>query len=209
MKTTKKIAIVLVSLYICGVIFAIWAESYLIIGGMTSALLILLPPLYDVESKEGRNRFSAVYRAYIPGWGHIYMGERIRSIPFFIGDMLVAFTFLLIIPFPNYVYLIFASLGVLFTYLAFVSLIDVERLCNAAEFQHNQFIEMGIKRFHLAFFMAGLTTYAAMLAFIAIILQFCWTEDMSIYVYAGVVIVSTMALTISTIVYMKHRRYDT
>ena len=135
MKTKTKIGIIAV--------ISVWVVSLILSFHTYGSLFLLMPPtilaisaltwmsdLNDSECVEGKKRTVADLYSRIPGAGHLYLGKRKRSVPFFLAIATSLFVLSLVSFYPSdAVYLIIIFM-LTFLYASFISYIDIENLCD-------------------------------------------------------------------------------
>ena len=204
MGTKVKIGIVLVALT--------WALFVIMSFSTFGSIFILGPPTMlaistvlflwslDKEDVNVKKRSIADSCSNMPGLGHLYLGRRKRSIPFFFVAITSIIIFFLCALYPSdTIYLVIITFLTLL-YASFMSWIDVGRLCDEMGLPHDD----PEKEIHLSQPYHGLytTTVVASLILISVTLYFWffdWNADGNIWLYGTMTSVWSMALFVSLV----------
>jgi len=174
-----------VLLYLISLMLMIYWDFLILIIASTGMLLTVLLrlPESDDDNYVSKERASATYFSFLPGAGHLCLGRRKNSVPFFSVMIVLVFIFYLIFLYPSdTVYLAFVfALTLLYT--VNIALIDVNRLCDEMGLPHRrstEIVPVDSYGYHtLTIFISSLIILLTLYYWL-----FDWNDDRNIWIYA-------------------------
>lgn len=204
MRAKVKIGIVIVAVYILLVAFAIHTDGLFLIAGSTAALFASLGLLFSSNEDDmgGKNRVTAEFLSKIPGFGHLYLGRRKRSIPFLLVLLASLFSFYLLVLYPSDVYYVaFIMFSLSLLYAILMSNADVVRLCDKMDplrydpIENTYTSRVSDSEYYLVTFFTSLIGVIGTVCF----WLFDWSPDRNIWLYVTAGIAWFTGLCISMV----------
>ena len=205
MKIKTKIGIAVVSAYVFSFILTMhWGGGNLfILAVSTTAMFTTLAWLSDSSNEAGANdkkRVVAEYFSIIPGAGHLYLGKRKRSIPFFLAIAVFLFSIYLLFIYPlDVLYIALAVTATTILYAAVMADTDIGRLCDEMGLPYKYpDEETDLPQFY-GYYKTTLITSLAVVILTLYFLFFDWNADRNIWIYAITGTAWFIALVVSII----------
>lgn len=204
MKSRTKIGIVIVSIFAIQLALAIyWGAIHLILVAISftfSLLSILLASGEEEVGVNGKKRTVAYFYSRIPGAGHLYLGKRKRSAPFFLAIAVSFFFFYLLTLFPSDTVYLAINFFLILLYASLMSGIDVEKICDDLNIPHTDYsMSIQTSRFYRAYFWETIIIYLPALVTTAYFCLFDWDVDRNVWIYTVTGIAWTSVMIICTL----------
>jgi len=204
MRIKTKITIGILLAYVSSVIFAIYTDGLFLIAGSTAAMFAALCAVHvsdDGERDDVKNVMAAEFLSNIPGFGHLYLGRRRRSIPFLLLFAVFALSIYFAVLHPSDAeYIIVIMFVMTMMYGMIMSKTDVRRLCDEMEHAYdNPEDEVYAPQFHPEYYLITLGASLIAIALTIFFWFFDWNEDRIIWFYAVTGIAWSIGLCISTV----------
>jgi hypothetical protein len=189
MKSRSKIGIVVVSVGVISSILVLYLSGDLFLLSApiasTYAALSLLLFSGEEEGADGKKRVVADFYSHIPGAGHLYLGKRKRSIPFFLTVAAAILSLLLMIPYPtDAAYIFFVMFFLTLLYVSLISLIDVDRLCDEMGLPYKDSTEeVHVPEINLEYFIVTAAAASAVFLITSYLWFFDWNADRNAWIY--------------------------
>ena len=173
---------------------------------MVAGIEIRISYIDTEREREEKSRAVAMLLAYLPGLGHIYLGERRRACGFILMYLAYIPIFVLIALYDaDDLYLMVIFIAVLFQ-MIFTSLLDTEMICNRRNMvSEYSVMEFRIKNFDLAYLTLSLcaTIFISMAAAYSL---FHFTEENELPIYAVTVTIWIVLTMFFAKRYLKRRQ---
>ena len=202
MKSNTKIGVVIVSIFAIMLALAIyWRAAHLILASISFTVSLLSVLLASGEEEEanvtGKKRTVAYFYSRIPGAGHLYLGKRKRSAPFFLAIAVSFFFFYLLAVYPSDTVYLIVNFFLILLFASLMSGIDVEMICDDLNIPHTEYSRsIQTIRFSGAYFWETLIIYLPAIVATAYFCLFDWNTDRNVWIYAVTGIAWTIAMIV-------------